>query len=243
MLHKRVRDQDEVAGQPAPQRYRHRRHEMVPWPEALLAPDERADERTLQKEGEHAFHCERLSDHTAGVPREVCPVGTELELHCNIGDDTHGEIEPEQLAPEPDGVIVLFVTRPQRTPFPVDQEPRQSHGELREEMVIGQREPELQPAPEGGIGEIRVHCCLGALPAASPDELEAMIESGGVASCMSANSLILKSGRSGPFSCTKSAASTSSLSGGLGRRLGLAVLGAKLEQPEQCRVLFLGELV
>jgi hypothetical protein len=33
-----------------------------------------------------------------------------------------------------------------------------------------------------------------------PDELEAMSESGGVASSMVANSLILKSGRSGPFS-------------------------------------------
>src|SRR6266852_1762876 len=39
----------------------------------------------------------------------------------------------------------------------------------------------------------------------NPDELEAMIESGGVASSMSANSLILKSGRSGPFSWSNSA--------------------------------------
>src|SRR6266853_5889889 len=38
-----------------------------------------------------------------------------------------------------------------------------------------------------------------------PDELDAMSESTGVASSMSANSLILKSGRSGPFSWTKSA--------------------------------------
>src|SRR5215510_16361138 len=38
-----------------------------------------------------------------------------------------------------------------------------------------------------------------------PDELEAMIESTGVASSMSANNLILKSTRSGPFSWTKSA--------------------------------------
>src|ERR1700730_7240585 len=38
-----------------------------------------------------------------------------------------------------------------------------------------------------------------------PDELDAMIESGGVAASMSANSLILKSGRSGPFSWTRSA--------------------------------------
>src|SRR5712672_938985 len=39
----------------------------------------------------------------------------------------------------------------------------------------------------------------------NPDELDAIIESGGVASSMSANNLILKSGRSGPFSWTKSA--------------------------------------
>ena len=38
-----------------------------------------------------------------------------------------------------------------------------------------------------------------------PEELEARIESGGVASSISANSLILKSGRSGAFSWTKSA--------------------------------------
>src|SRR5580692_6423899 len=38
-----------------------------------------------------------------------------------------------------------------------------------------------------------------------PDELDAMSESEGVAASMPANSLILKSGRSGPFSWTKSA--------------------------------------
>jgi hypothetical protein len=37
-----------------------------------------------------------------------------------------------------------------------------------------------------------------------PDELDAMSESDGVAASMSANSLILKSGRSGQFSWTKS---------------------------------------
>src|SRR6266481_8834804 len=44
----------------------------------------------------------------------------------------------------------------------------------------------------------------------NPDELDAMIESGGVASSMSANNLILKSGRSGPFSWTKSACDSAS---------------------------------
>ncbi len=36
----------------------------------------------------------------------------------------------------------------------------------------------------------------------SPDELDAMIESGGVAASISANNLILKSGRSGPAPLT-----------------------------------------
>src|SRR5258705_4077268 len=43
-----------------------------------------------------------------------------------------------------------------------------------------------------------------------PDELDAMIESGGVAASISANNLILKSGRSGPFSWTKSACDSAS---------------------------------
>src|SRR6266849_6440213 len=51
-------------------------------------------------------------------------------------------------------------------------------------------------------GRVHFDCMtLGVMP----DELDAMIESGGVASSMSANNFILKSGRSGPFSWTKSA--------------------------------------
>src|SRR5260370_4281058 len=41
-----------------------------------------------------------------------------------------------------------------------------------------------------------------------PEELDAIIESGGVVASISANNLILKSGRSGPFSCTRSASET-----------------------------------
>src|SRR6266567_3701935 len=43
-----------------------------------------------------------------------------------------------------------------------------------------------------------------------PEELDAMIESGGVAASISTNNLILKSGRSGPFSWTKSACDSAS---------------------------------
>jgi hypothetical protein len=52
------------------------------------------------------------------------------------------------------------------------------------------------------LGRLHFDCItLGVIP----EELEAMSESTGVASLISANSLILKSGRSGPFSWTKSA--------------------------------------
>ncbi len=48
-----------------------------------------------------------------------------------------------------------------------------------------------------------------------PDELDAMIDCGGVAASISANSLILKSGRSGPFSCTRSAFETAPFRSGV----------------------------
>src|SRR6266481_6360605 len=157
MLHKRIRDQNKVAGKPAPQRNPHRGQEVIPRTESLLAPDKHADERTFQEESEHAFHCQRLSDHAAGIAGKVRPVRSELKLHGNSGDDSHGKIESENLGPKPNGLVVLFIIRLQGTPFPIHQKPRQSHSELRKEVVIGQREGELQAAPKRRIDEIRVH--------------------------------------------------------------------------------------
>src|SRR6266852_7447316 len=54
-----------------------------------------------------------------------------------------------------------------------------------------------------------LHCDCITL-AVIPEELEAISESGGVAASISANNLILKSGRSGPFSWTKSACDSAS---------------------------------
>lgn len=63
-----------------------------------------------------------------------------------------------------------------------------------------------------------------------PDELDAMIASGGVASSMSANSLTLSSGRSGAFSCTKSASATACRMSAVNlRRSGEAPGGSPIE--------------
>src|SRR5262249_10784171 len=60
----------------------------------------------------------------------------------------HGEIEPEDLGPEPRGPVVFLVTRPPGAPLPIHQEPRQAHGQLGEQVVVRDGECELETVPE-----------------------------------------------------------------------------------------------
>ena len=153
MLHERVCHDNEVAGKPASQRDRQRGQEVIARTQSPFAPDERADKGAFQKEREHALHRQRLSNDTAGVFGEACPVGPELKLHRNARHHSDGEIEPEDLGPEARGLVVFLITGPQGAPLPVDQKPRQTHGELRKEIMVRDREGELNSAPEGRIGK------------------------------------------------------------------------------------------
>ena len=114
MLHERIRDENEIAREPTTECNRDRGGKMSARAESFLAPDQRTDERALQKEREHAFHRQRLSDHATGVFGKVRPVRSELKLHRNAGDDADGKIKSEDLGPKPNGLVVFFVTRPQR---------------------------------------------------------------------------------------------------------------------------------
>ncbi len=158
MLHESVCHDNEVAGNPASQRDRQCGQEVIARTQSSFAPDQRADKGAFQKEREHALHRQRLSDDPAGVSGKARPVRSELKLHRNARHHSDGEIEPENLGPESRGLVVFLITRPQGTPLPVDQEPRQTHGELRKEIMVRDREGELNSAPEGRIGEDRVHC-------------------------------------------------------------------------------------
>ena len=148
MLHEGVCHQNEVAGEPASQRDRQRGQEVIARTQSLFAPDERADKGAFQKEREHALHRQRLSDDAAGVFGEARPVGPELKLHRNAGHHPDGEIEPEDLGPESRGPVVLLITCPQGAPLPIDQEPRQAHGQLRKQVVVREGEGELETVPE-----------------------------------------------------------------------------------------------
>src|SRR5205814_10315096 len=110
MLHERVRHQNEITREPTTERNRDCSREMSARSEPYLTTDQRANERALEKEREHAFHRQRLSDHAAGVFGKVRPVRSELKLHRNAGDDADREIESEDLGPKPDRLIVFFVT-------------------------------------------------------------------------------------------------------------------------------------
>ena len=73
-------------------------HQWPFGPEALFAKQEQPQEGRLEEERKHAFHGQRLADHTAGGPRELRPIGAELKLHGNSGDHTHNEVDPEDRA-------------------------------------------------------------------------------------------------------------------------------------------------
>src|SRR6202040_2431493 len=122
MLHERIRHQNEITREPTAECNRDRSGKMSARAQSFLAPNQCADERALQKEREHPFHRQRLSDYSPGVTREVRPVRSELKLHRNAGDDTDREIESEDLGPKPDSLIVFFVTGPERAPFPINNE-------------------------------------------------------------------------------------------------------------------------
>ena len=73
----------------------------------------------------------------------VHPLRFRALLHRNAGDDADGKIKSENLGPKSDGLVVFIIAGAERAPFPVNDEPRQPHRELREQVVINDREPEL----------------------------------------------------------------------------------------------------
>ena len=165
VLHEGVGHQDEVGRQPAAQRHRHRRDEVLARPEPLLAPDQRAHERALEQEGKHPFHREGLSDDATRVLGEIRPIRPELEFHRDACDYADGEVQSKDLRPETGRGSVALVTGPERAPFPVDEEPGQSHRQLGKEIVVGDREGELKPVPQGRV--VHYHFAAAGRPMAA----------------------------------------------------------------------------
>jgi hypothetical protein len=144
MLHEGVRRDDEVAREPAADEQSHRGRRSDPTRQPPLAPDEDEQEAGFEEEREEPLHRQRLPDHAARVAAEPGPVGAELELHGNAGDHPHREVDAEDPDPEARGVVPTLPARPQAARLHEDDQEGQPHGELREQVVIDDRERKLE---------------------------------------------------------------------------------------------------
>src|SRR5439155_21427852 len=84
-------------------------------------------------------------DHAAGEFGEALPVGAELELHRDAGDDAGAEIQSENADPEPRRRVLAAQAQE-------EDEQREPHRELRKQVVVGDGEAELEAMPEERIG-------------------------------------------------------------------------------------------
>ena len=130
---------------------------MAELTEAALAEEEEAQEGGFEEERKDPLHGEGLPDDAARGLGEVGPVRPELKLHRDPGHDAEGEVDPEDLRPEPGRDVVTLVTAAKRDGLQDQGEESEPHRELGKEVVKCDGEREMKPV----YGERFVH---GPLP-------------------------------------------------------------------------------
>src|SRR6185369_5718869 len=133
----------------------HRRPPVGLGAQAFFPIQEQAQECRFEKEREHAFHGQSLPDYTAGIAREVGPVGAELKFHGNSSYHTNHEVDPEYACPESRSFVVNLVLASQAQGLENHDQWCQSHGELREKIVKSDGESEVQAVNQ----ECAIHIC------------------------------------------------------------------------------------
>ncbi|MPM29577.1 hypothetical protein SDC9_76117 [bioreactor metagenome] len=100
VLHEGVGRQDEDRAQHGADRGQPDRREVHALGQPVAAEDPDAEEGGLHEEGQQRLESERGAEDVADHPGVLGPVHPELELLDDAGDDTHGEVDQEQLAEE-----------------------------------------------------------------------------------------------------------------------------------------------
>src|SRR5262249_25250191 len=75
----------------------------------------------------------------------------ELKFHRDSCDHPHRKVDPENPRPESRRIPKALLAAAKMPPFEIHDDPRQSHRELRKQIVIGDRERELHARPEEGV--------------------------------------------------------------------------------------------
>ena len=112
--------------------------------EFFLAKEKESKKTRFQEERKYALHCERLSDNAASGFRKLRPVGAKLKFHGNSGDHAHGKIDSENFRPESRRSIVVLVAGAQSFGLEIDQQQRQTHRQLRENVMERNSESKVQ---------------------------------------------------------------------------------------------------
>src|SRR5258706_3054127 len=143
VLHPRVGGNDEATGSPRSQPHHKRRKPVYLLPEGAFAKQEDPEEGRFDKEGKGSFHSQGLRDDITRKDREARPVGAELKLHRDTRHDAYNKGDGEESGPEACTCVVALVLAPQVQRFEDQDEQGQPHGELRKEIMKGDREGKL----------------------------------------------------------------------------------------------------
>src|SRR5882762_6969528 len=111
----------------------------------FLTEQKQSQETRFEKKREHPFHRQCLANDAARGFRKRSPVRAELKFHRDAGDNAQRKIHPEDPRPETCRTIVMFIAGSQRFGLQVDEQQRQSHRQLRKDVVKCNRESEVQP--------------------------------------------------------------------------------------------------
>ena len=159
-LHPAVRREDPESGY-GRARGHHQRSEEMQLPADPLHPEQHhAQEAGLEEKCRQHFIGHQRADHRAGLVGEYGPVRAELIGHHDARDDTHRESDREDLQPVAEQVEIDLPAGPEPEPFEYRQIARQPDREGGENEMEADREGELHPGKDHGIG------CFehGALP-------------------------------------------------------------------------------
>src|SRR5262249_31322330 len=144
VLHPRVGGNDEESGQPGTDADQKSGDPVAFWPEPLLAENQQPEEARFEKEREYTLHGQGLPDDTPSGFGETRPIGAELEFHRDAGYHSEGEVDGEDPDPKASRVVVVLASRAERDRFQNQDQQRQAHGQLGEQVMKSNREGEVQ---------------------------------------------------------------------------------------------------
>jgi len=159
-LHPAIGGENPEGGNECTDSDHHRRGEVQILADPVEAKQHDAEKTGFEKESRQHFVGHQRTDHGAGLVGEYRPVGAKLIGHDDAGHDAHAEDDGENLQPVFEQIEVELLSGPQPQAFEHGEIAGEADGERGKNEMEADREGELHPGKDHGIG------CFehGALP-------------------------------------------------------------------------------